>query len=243
MNLNMKTRNRNRGYDLHFPTCALAGDSAVLVYLGDRQDFAINRQVHALARALLLNPIDGFIETVPGYSSLMVVFDPLKLKLKTIQDWVIKNLKAAHESLEIPQNPVRIPVVYGGEFGPDLEFVAAHNHLSVQEVIVIHASAVYSVQFLGFLPGFPYLGGMEPSVAAPRLETPRPLIRTGSVGIAGGQTGIYPLDSPGGWRIIGWTPVKLFDINRSQPALLKPGDLVQLISVSAKDANDAIESR
>jgi inhibitor of KinA len=187
----MKTRNRNRGYDLHFPTCVPAGDSAVLVYLGDRQDVAINQQVHALARALWLNPIEGFIETVPGYSSLLVVFDPLQLEFKMIQDWVITNLKAAHASLEIPQNPVCIPVVYGGKFGPDLEFVAAHNHLTVQEVITTHASAAYPVHFLGFLPGFPYLGGMDPAIAAPRLETPRPHIRAGSVGIAGGQTGIY----------------------------------------------------
>ncbi len=238
----MKTRNRNRGYDSHFPVCVLAGDSAVLVYLGDKQDVAINQRVHALARSLLIDPIEGFIETIPGYSSLMVIFDPLKLSLNKIQKWVIENLKSSNESLEFSPAYVRIPVVYGGEYGPDLEFVAAHNHLSGQEVINIHASAPYPVHFLGFLPGFPYLGGMEPSIAAPRMETPRPLVRAGSVGIAGGQTGIYPLDSPGGWRIIGWTPVKLFDINRAQPALLKPGDLVQLIPVSAKEANDAIEN-
>ena len=238
----MKTRNRNRGYDSHFPACVLAGDSAVLVYLGDKQDVAINQRVHSLARALLLNPLEGFVETIPGYSSLMVIFDPLKLNLYKVQKWVSENLKATYESLEITPAHVRIPVVYGGEFGPDLEFVAAHNHLSEQEVITIHASATYPVHFIGFLPGFPYLGGMDPSIAAPRLETPRPLIRAGSVGIAGGQTGIYSLDSPGGWRIIGWTPARLFDINRTQPALLKPGDLVQLIPVSVKEAYNAIES-
>ncbi len=236
----MKTRIRNRGYESPFPICVPAGDSAVLVYLGDKLDLNINNQVHALARILMQDPLDGFVESVPGYSSLMVVYDPLKITYIKVQSWVLQNLEVMDDTPPLQLAHISIPVVYGGEFGPDLEFVASYNHLTTQEVIAVHASATYPVHFIGFLPGFPYLGGMDSSIATPRLETPRALIRAGSVGIAGGQTGIYPLDSPAGWRIIGWTPVKLFDASRAQPALLKPGDLVKLNPVSAKEANDAV---
>jgi KipI family sensor histidine kinase inhibitor len=128
---------------------------------------------------------------------------------------------------------VEIPVKYGGEEGPDLGFVAAHNHLSEAEVIRMHASHEYPVYLMGFTPGFPYLGGLDPAIAAPRLSAPRSLVPGGSVGIAGEQTGIYPQDSPGGWRIIGRTRLRLFDLTRDPPFLLAPGDIVVFTPVPA----------
>jgi KipI family sensor histidine kinase inhibitor len=127
---------------------------------------------------------------------------------------------------------VEIPVIYGGDQGPDLQNVAILAGLTTEEVIRLHSSAEYSVCFIGFLPGFPYLSGMDPRLAAPRLATPRPLVPAGSVGIAGGQTGIYPLDSPGGWRIIGRTTLTIFDPHREPPVLLKAGDRVRFIAVA-----------
>jgi len=126
---------------------------------------------------------------------------------------------------------VEIPVCYGGEWGPDLDFVARHAGLTTAEVIRRHAAAEYTVYMMGFLPGFPYLGGLDVSIAAPRLETPRRRVPAGSVGIAGEQTGIYPLASPGGWRLIGRTEVALFDLTARPPCLLAPGDQVQFIPI------------
>ncbi len=130
-----------------------------------------------------------------------------------------------------PPRRVEIPVCYGGEYGPDLAFVAQHNHLGEAEVIRIHSAREYPVYLMGFTPGFPYLGGMDPAIAAPRLNTPRSRIPGGSVGIAGEQTGIYPVDSPGGWRIIGRTDLRLFDITSEPPFLLAPGDVVSFMPV------------
>ncbi|MEG2984683.1 MAG: 5-oxoprolinase subunit PxpB, partial [Peptostreptococcaceae bacterium] len=133
---------------------------------------------------------------------------------------------------KLEKNIVEIPVLYGGEFGPDIETVARHNNLSVEEVMDIHSKGEYLVYMLGFTPGFTYLGGMDNKIETPRLEIPRVKIPAGSVGIAGKQTGVYPIDSPGGWQLIGRTPIKLYDINKERPILLSAGDYVKFVPIN-----------
>jgi len=190
----------------------------------------------------------GVRELVPTYRSLAVYFDPLEVKRQDLEKQITRLL----QEIEVPEHvgeleaeagsqveqtfprqgkTVIIPVCYGGEYGPDLTFVAQHTGLPEEEVVRIHTSRTYRVYMLGFLPGFPYLGGMDERIATPRLETPRTRIPAGSVGIAGCQTGFYPMESPGGWRIIGRTPIKAFDPFSDTPFLLSPGDFVQFKSI------------
>lgn len=212
-----------------------AGDSAVLVQLGERVDPNINRQVHALAEIIAVNSIPGVLETVPGYATLLVHYDPLVLSYAQLVDW-LERVKQEDAAPNRKSRLIEIPVVYGGVFGPDLSFVAKTNGLSEEDVIRIHTSRDYTVYLMGFMPGFPYLGGMDPAIAAPRMQTPRKLVPAGSVGIAGEQTGVYPFDSPGGWQIIGRTNRKLFDVTQCPPCLLSPGDTIRFIH--AEDGGD-----
>ena len=205
------------------------GDSAVIVYLGSQLDRSVNQQVHALAVRVMRARLPGICEVVPGYVSLVIHFDPLQTSLPAIIDGVRDLHTSSGQQPIPPARRVEIPVRYGGEWGPDLDFVARHAGLTTAEVIRRHAAAEYSVYMMGFLPGFPYLGGLDASIAAPRLETPRRRVPAGSVGIAGEQTGVYPLASPGGWRLIGRTEVALFDLTAHPPCLLAPGDQVQFI--------------
>lgn len=219
------------------PSLRPAGDSALLVSFdtSGRIDLEINRQAHTLAAALeataLADPLPGIGEAVPGYATLLVHYDPLVLEYADVESRVRACLVNDAVSLREPRR-VEIPVVYGGAEGPDLDFVAQHSGLSVEEVVRIHTSRDYPVFLMGFTPGFPYLGGMDPAIAAPRLPTPRSRVPAGSVGIAGEQTGVYPLESPGGWRIIGRTPLRLFDANQAEPFLLAPGDLVRFVAAA-----------
>jgi KipI family sensor histidine kinase inhibitor len=212
------------------------GDTALLLTLGDRIDPKLNVRLHALADGLKKLDLPGVGEAVPGYASLMVKYDPQRMdyprlcvELQTLMD------NFSETAASTPRR-VEIPVIYGGEFGPDLGFVARHTGLTSEEVVRRHAAGVYPVYFLGFLPGFPYLGGLDPSLTTPRLESPRTRVPAGSVGIAGAQTGIYPSESPGGWQLIGRTPLKLFDPAAENPALLAPGDEVVFIPLSAAEA-------
>ncbi|MFZ5916001.1 MAG: 5-oxoprolinase subunit PxpB [Chloroflexota bacterium] len=211
------------------------GDAALLIEFGDGIDEAINRRVRSLAALLAQESLDGLGEAVPTYRSLLVHYDPLRLDYAAIERWVWERTNRAETFPLPPPRRVEMPTVYGGAFGPDIEFVAAHNGLSVQDVIRIHSGSTYPVFMLGFTPGFPYLGGLDAAIAAPRLDTPRTHVPAGSVGIAGQQTGIYPIDSPGGWRIIGRTPLKLFDPYRSPPTLLAAGDCVHFVPVSEEE--------
>ncbi|MGA9347377.1 MAG: 5-oxoprolinase subunit PxpB [Anaerolineae bacterium] len=214
------------------PRLLLAGDSALVVEFGDEISEGVNRRVHALAYALEKNPLPGLGEAVPTYRSLLVHYDPLRLSYEEIKDFVADLLKKCEE-VRLPESRVvEVPVVYGGGFGPDIEFVAEHNDLSVEEVIRLHSGSTYTVYMLGFSPGFTYLGGLTEVLATPRLPTPRKLVPAGAVGIAGAQTGIYPIATPGGWRLIGRTPLKLFDLNRDPPVLLRPGDRVRFAPIS-----------
>jgi len=207
------------------PKYLVAGDKAVVVEFGSGIDPGTHARVHGLYHSLLTDPIPGVVETIPTFRSVLVSYDPLLIAL----DELISRIQAIeakpHEAPAVKR--VVIPTVYGGEFGPDLDFVARHNGLSVEEVIRLHVSSDYRVYMIGFTPGFPYLGVLPPAIATPRLKVPRTLVPSGSVGIAGEQTGVYPVESPGGWQLIGRTPLQLYDPNRRSPVLLEPGDMVR----------------
>jgi len=216
-----------------FPYFKPAGDHALLAVFGDEIDLATNHRVHALDRLLQAEPFPALVETVPTYTSILIYYDLMSSDYVHTLAAVKEKVGRIGEEIELAPHKVEIPTVYGGDFGPDIEYVAEQNHLSVEEVIRIHSSRDYPVYMMGFTPGFPYLGGMDERIATPRLESPRTHVPAGSVGIAGKQTGIYPINSPGGWQIIGRTALKLFDPNRESPFLLAPGDLVHFVPVEA----------
>ena len=220
-----------------------AGDQAVVVELGDDISPETNRRVRDLTVAVDAAAIAGVYDLMPTYRSLLIYFDPLATsysgllqELETIE----KNLNEA--SLERP-HVVRIPTLYGGEHGPDLEFVAQNAGISTDEVVDIHSGADYLIYMMGFSPGFPYLGGLSEKLHTPRLETPRTEIPAGSVGIAESQTGVYPVASPGGWRLIGRTPVKMFDQEKEPPSLLAAGDYIRFVPLADEEEYLDIQSR
>ena len=199
------------------------GDRAVDIVLENVISPEVNARVHALSRAVLGKGCPGILNCIPGYRVLMVEYDPLRLTYGQICHF-LRGLSVEEEK-ENAGRLVKIPVCYGGSFGPDLEDVAKHAGLSEEEVIRRHTASDYHVYMLGFRPGFPYLGGLDPAIACPRRATPRQVVEQGSVGIAGAQTGVYPEPSPGGWNLIGRTPLKLFD--EVTFSLIHPGDTVR----------------
>ena len=200
------------------PTVLPAGDSALVAEYGDVVDAGVNTRVRQLQRVLETGAPRGVIELVPTYRSLMVHYDPLALSYDAASAWIVEAAARVSDQCPAEARTVDIPVLYGGEEGPDLADVAAMAGLREEDVVGLHASGAYLVFLFGFMPGFPYLGGLPPRLATPRLDTPRTVVPAGSVGIAGHQTGIYPTESPGGWRLIGRTPVRLFDPLRTPPA-------------------------
>jgi inhibitor of KinA len=211
------------------PRIVPLGDSALLVQLGKEIDIQINRRVHALSTLINDAPIDGIVETVPAYSTLVVHYDPLVLTYSRVSQWVQSKLEQVQEFTSKKTRMIEIPVKYGGEYGPDLEAVAAYHNLQIEDVIRVHSHRIYTVYMMGFTPGFPYMGKLDEAIVTPRLEVPRTNVPQGSVAIAGFQTGIYPLTSPGGWRLIGHTSLVLFDPNADHPFLFSPGDEVKFI--------------
>lgn len=211
------------------PKIVAFGDSAVLVQLGEEIDLRVNRRVHALARLLHASPLAGVIETVPAYATLLIHYDPLILSDTEVRHWVRGKLDQIEETDPGKPRRLDVPVLYGGEHGPDLEFIARYHDLTVEEVIHIHSARIYTVYMMGFTPGFPYMGKLEDALITPRLETPRTRVPAGTVAIAGSQTGIYPIDSPGGWRLIGRTSLRLFDPAAASPFLFAPGDEVRFV--------------
>ncbi len=214
------------------PRMRVCGESAVSVQFGDQIDPRVNARVHRLVAALRDAAWDGFGEAIPAYTTLLVQFDPLRWST----DEVTNRLERLLMDLDdVPGQEsgrlVEIPVVYGGAAGPDLEALAAAHGLTLDEVVALHALPEYRVYMIGFTPGFPYMGGLDDRIATPRRATPRTTIPAGSVGIAGAQTGIYPLESPGGWQIIGRTRLVLFDPQRDPPSLLAPGDRVRFVPI------------
>jgi len=208
------------------------GDSALFVEFGDTIDPELNRRVRQLHLAIHEAGLPGVVESVPTYRSLLVYYEPQLVCAEDLIAGLDRLARKAGESELPPPVVIEIPTIYGGEYGQDLDFVARHNGLSPEEVIRLHSEKDYLVYMLGFIPGFPYLGGMSPRIRTPRLATPRARIPAGSVGIAGSQTGIYPAESPGGWRIIGRTQLKLFDPARKPPALLQAGGYVRFAPIN-----------
>ncbi len=212
---------------------AAAGDSALLVEFAARIDPAINAAAIALARQIERRCGAAVRDAVVGYRSVTLYFDPLA----TDPAWLEAEAREAAAALDHAPAPesalVEIPVCYGGEWGPDLPDVAAFAGCTEGEVIERHAAVTYRVYLLGFLPGFPYMAEVDPRIAAPRRGTPRTAVPAGSVGIAGGQTGIYPSVTPGGWNIVGRTPVRPFDPDRREPFLFRPGDRVRFRPIAS----------
>jgi KipI family sensor histidine kinase inhibitor len=203
-----------------------------MIEFGDTIDLEVNRRVTALGEAISVAQIQ-VEEVVPTYRSLLVCYDPLKItyeqlvfRIKDIEE----NLKRTTKEKE--GRRFVVPVIYGGEYGPDLDFVAKSHGLTHEQAVELHSSREYRVYMIGFVAGFPYLGEVADEIATPRLETPRLKVPAGSVGIAEKQTGIYPCEAPGGWRIIGRTPIRLFDPLEQPPTPLKAGDVIKFKSVS-----------
>ena len=218
------------------PTISPVGDRAISIDFGQVIDPTINRHIRQTIERIKELQLDGIIELVPTYCALLVEYDAMLYSYSEICNIIEPTLEEgmANTTNELV-TVVEVPTVYGGEFGPDLSFVASHNHLSEDEVISIHSGTDYLVYMLGFIPGFTYLGGMDLRIATPRLSSPRTLIPAGSVGIAGEQTGTYPSDSPGGWQIIGRTPVTMYDMSKAQAALLKAGDYVRYVPIDESE--------
>lgn len=211
------------------PKIVPLGDSSLLIQFGSDIDIFVNQRVHALASLLDASPFEGMIETVPAYATLLVHYDPLIVSFAKVRDFLCERLPQAEAVTTRNPKRVEVPVRYGGEFGPDLESVARHLHLQVEDVIRLHSEKLYTVFMMGFTPGFPYMGKLDDALVMPRLETPRTRVPAGTVAIAGSQTGIYPVASPGGWHLIGWTPLTLFDPRSDAPFLFAPGDEVKFL--------------
>lgn len=220
-----------------------AGDACVIVEFGHEISIDLHNRVRGLMQALQNQPMQGIVELVPAYCSLAVHYNPLMMDYQQIVTYLRRLAeKIADIPLPAPRE-MEMPVVYGGIYGPDLAYVARCLGLSETEVVSMHASARYLVYMLGFTPGFPYLGGMDARLAVPRLENPRVKIPAGSVGIAGGQTGIYPVESPGGWRIIGRTPLALYDAAAEDPVLLRAGDNLRFRPISPEKYEQMVRER
>ena len=211
------------------PKIVPLGDSSLLVQFGNEVDIQINQRVHALASLLDASPFKGVIETVPAYTTLLVQYDPLVISFTQVRDFLREKISQVEETATQKPKQLEVPVRYGGEYGIDLEAVARHLKLQIEDIIRIHTQRRYTVFMMGFTPGFPYMGKLDERLVMPRLETPRTRVLAGTVAIAGSQTGIYPIASPGGWQLIGWTPLKLFDPNSETPFLFSPGDDVKFI--------------
>ena len=219
------------------PIFRIMGDRSLLVELGDEISPAVNHRVQELFIVMDMYPSKGILDLVPSYRSLLVIYDPLCITLDAIKTG-IEDIWQNPDPSRLPQpQTVKIPVVYGGEHGPDLQLVAQYHNLTPEEVIGFHTQPTYRVYMIGFTPGYPYLGEVLDDIATPRRETPRIIVPKGSVGVAQKQSGIYPVDSPGGWQIIGWTPIKLFDPDGQPPSHLVMGDRVQFQAITAQEAS------
>lgn len=203
-----------------------AGDTAILVQFENEISPENNSRVQSLAAMISDAAVPGVIETIPTYSSLLVNYDPTVVTFaelsRTLNSFELDGGVSSSGSFVYT-----VPVCYGGEYGEDLGDVASHANLSVEETVERHSGVCYRIYMLGFLPGFAYLGGLDETIACPRLSSPRKSIAPGSVGIGGNQTGVYPVASPGGWRLIGKTPLKLYDPERAEPILYRAGDYIK----------------
>lgn len=209
----------------------IASDSSLLVRFGESASADCFRAVTSFFRRIQALQDSRIRNIHPAYASVLIDFDPLQISHKELAS-LLEGLAQHRDEAEDPRRIVTIPVCYGDEFGPDLRFVAEHSGLSIEEVVQVHSSASYVVHFLGFSPGFGYLDGLPARLESPRLASPRKHVPAGSVGIAGTQAGVYPLDSPGGWQLIGRTPLRMFDPLAERPTKLEPGDSVRFQAIS-----------
>jgi len=208
-----------------------AGDSALLVQLPSRIDPAVSAAVIALAASLQERIGTRLRDIVVGYCSLTVYFDPLKIDAGWLESVIAESADEIDDAEEATGPLLDVPVCYGGDLGPDLADVASFAGCSAEEVVALHSGAVYRVYVVGFVPGFPYMASVDPRLALPRRASPRTRVPAGSVAVAAGQTGIYPAETPGGWHLIGRTPVKPYDPARPEPFLFKPGDRVRFVPI------------
>lgn len=221
-----------------FPRYVHQGDAALLVYLGASIDPKTNLRVRALAASLAEDCPDGVLEILAAYHCLQVQFDPAVVEPAEVKVWASETLAGMPSAIEEESRVVEIPVEYGGKHGPDLDFVASHTGLDPQEIVARHSAPGYLCYVVGFTPAFPFLGGMDPDLTCPRLESPRLDLPAGAVGIGGAQTGLYPMGGPGGWRIIGRTPSLVYDPRRDPPGLIKPGDRVRFVPTDSGEFPD-----
>lgn len=208
-----------------------AGDSSILLQFGNTIDPAINRKIAATVQLMREQHINGVTDVIPAFCSLLINYDPRVISYEQIKCRMEALVKIDVTAGDTRKRVFEIPVCYGGEYGPDIQNIADHAGLSVEEVIQIHTSRDYLIYMLGFLPGFTYLGGLDERIHTPRLANPRIRIPAGSVGIGGSQTGIYPMDSPGGWQLMGMTPVKTYDPDREVPILVEAGDYIRFVAI------------
>lgn len=215
-----------------FPFVRLAGDTGLIVEFGNGIDPDINTKVRQAAATFKAKNIPGILEIIPSYRSLLFIYDPVK----TDPDILCRHFQSAEKNplstRETPGKCVEIPVCYGDEFGPDILNVCTSANLDPEAVIALHSRPEYLIYMVGFTPGFPFLGGLDEKLFTPRLETPRVFVPAGSVGIANNQTGMYPITSPGGWQIIGRTPLTLFAPDRENPFLYEAGDKIKFVPIS-----------
>lgn len=225
------------------PNLLPMGDRALVAEYGRTLHAAINARVRAAAEYLLAHPLPGVTDVVPAFAAVTVHFDPLVVAahyrtadpLEAMREALQHLLAKAPAAPRQKPRTIEIPVCYGGDFGEDLEAVAKRCGLTTDEVVKIHGAPVYLVHALGFVPGFAYLGGMDRRIASPRLDEPRKRVPAGSVGIGGDQTGVYPFETPGGWNLIGRTPLALFRVEAESPALIRPGDQVRFAAIGARE--------
>lgn len=220
----------------------VAGDCALNVEFGTAISPETGALVRAAAKRLASKPVSGVVETLPTFCSLMVCYDPAEIGFDKLCGILEEQLQGLTVNETGTRKIIEVPVCYGGIFGPDIETVAQHAGLSTEEVIALHSGHDYLIDMLGFLPGFAYLGGLDKRLHTPRLATPRTTIEAGSVGIGGAQTGIYPLSSPGGWQLIGRTPLRPYDPTRETPILYQAGDYLRFVPISESEYH-AIEQQ
>lgn len=211
------------------------GDRALLVEYGEGVDLTVNEKVRRMAAIVTQRSPAGVEAVIPSYRSLCIMYDPQQITPARLQDQLLEWETGQDQTAIPPSQTVVIPVCYGGEFGPDIQFVAEHNNITIDQVVQLHSQNPYHIYAIGFAPGFCYLGGLDERLHTPRLATPRTFVPAGSVGIAAAQTGVYPLDTPGGWQLIGRTPLRLFVPHRTPPILYRTGDRIRFSAITADD--------
>lgn len=218
-------------------TIKIAGDSSLLIEFGNVINPEVNAKVAATVSMIRDQHIEGVVDMIPTYCSLLINYDVRIVRYEELRKRIEALLTTDIQGSARKKRVYEIPVCYGGEYGPDLAFIAENAGISEEEVIKIHTSTDYLIYMLGFLPGFTYLGGLDERIHTPRLSNPRLKIPAGSVGIGGSQTGIYPLDSPGGWQLMGKTPVKTYDPMREVPILVEAGEYIRFVPVDEAEFN------